>query len=53
MEALITAGVTATGSTSCPAPDISGIGGWIGLTSSTFGMTKGTVKLTMSEYTTS
>ncbi len=45
----ITLGVTAKGSTSCPAPDISNDLSWVTLTS-TFDTTKGTVKLTIPEY---
>jgi outer membrane protein assembly factor BamB len=45
----ISAGITAKGSTSCPAPYISQDGAWIGLTS-TFAMTKGKVQLTIPEY---
>ncbi len=45
----ITLGVTATGSTSCPAPVISNNLSWVSLTS-TFGTTRGTVKLAIPEY---
>ena len=48
----VTVGVTAKGSTSCTAPSITEQAGWIGVQSSTFSMTKGTVTLTIPEYDT-
>jgi len=45
----ITIGITAKGSTYCPAPDISKDGDWISLTS-TFAKTRGKVQLTIPEY---
>jgi 6-phosphogluconolactonase (cycloisomerase 2 family) len=49
----VTVKVTAKGAASCPAPDISQDGDWIGLSPLTFNANKGTLKLTVPGYNSS